>query len=421
MFFYISGRAQALSPTIGLRKTVALRCQRLLLPFVVSYLLIIPPWQYIDKEYDWKHPSVFRMKANPIAWLAHYYTSSDYLIYFDLAWLWFLPALFAIGVFSTSLFLVAEGYGIREGKRYWLLAFGSWLAFALWLHFGLGFTLPFAAFAIVGEVFSVLLAVNVRFPPGRLELDRAQVVCHASAVRSWCALRLAAMIQILANIGLVLNFEYAVIDPHRQDGGHDPRAAIPFLVLCTGFYVQGYFTQRWADSALLLTRGTICEVPAWVHLFKLVMSFILLIVITVAHPMNDVEDGHLIYPIYSASYPLGRSFGAAYVIGTWAYIMIFVTMFEAHGNHIINAWFYKHATRSTIVVYIVHWAFIKVFAFWCFLPTMHRWYPGLEALAPKVHFALAITILCFLGAVGFSLLVYLILLRLQSIGKMFGV
>mmetsp|Transcript_25569 Transcript_25569/g.70296 ORF Transcript_25569/g.70296 Transcript_25569/m.70296 type:complete len:511 (-) Transcript_25569:139-1671(-) len=413
LFFHISGRGQALSPAAGFQKTLVRRAQRLLGPFVVAYVLLIPPWQYIDKMYDWDHPSSFHMKENFIEYLIKYWTSSRFLVYFDLAWLWFLPALFLITVLSTPLILLAERY---EGER--LQCVYSAITVLLWsgLALGLvlcGFTWSFAAFAVLGPTSAVFIALAAPLPPrggGGGESDGAAAV---DPWRSWCAVRAVTLAQGVADIGLVLSFGYADIDPHPEDGGHDPRAGVPFLVFCLGFYVQGYFTQRWSQGVGSLEGDS---APSWVWRYRLCVAFALQLALMISSPTGDVETGHFLYPIYSASYKHGAQFGVAHVIGTWCYIGVFVSLFHAYGENVISEQFYKHATGSTVVVYIFHWIFVKIFTFWMLKSTLWR----LQLEVHSAWTALYLTLLSLLFSVGCSLLIYWLLLSCPAVGRLFG-
>lgn len=418
MFFHISGRAHALSPSTGLKKTFVRRAQRLLLPFAVCYVMLIPPWQYLDWEYDWQHPSAFHMNSNLIPWLLKYYTTAEFLIYFDFAWLWFLPALYVIIVFSAPLFLLAERYhAARNYRLYFCAAISLWSLLALGLV-ACGFTWQFTFFSVVGPASAVAIARFVPVPPhartkAAME-ERGEVVQLRSPMQMWLASQAYNFIQVASNIGLVLTFRYSDIDPPRADGGHDLRAAVPFMVMSVGFYVHGYFTHRWGEGSLAAEGDGALW---WMWPYKILSLFTLLLLVLASSPGGEVESGHFIYPIYSASYEAGAGFGAVYVLGTWAYIAVFVFLFQAYCDNHGGAAFHTHATSSTIVVYIFHWVFVKVFAFWWLNPTLarHRW------IVNSAWVALLITLLAFLTSTGLSLCIYaLLVFRAPRVGRLFG-
>jgi len=218
---------------------------------------------------------------------------------------------------------------------------------------------------------------------------------------------------VASNIGLVLSFEYAQIDPPRADGAHNPRAAIPFFVLCLSFYIHGYFGQRWEEGSAVV-QGQLSS--WWLMLHKLLLAFVMLLIVMTSTPLGDVETGHYIYPIYSASYEGGAGFGAVYVLGTWAYIGVFTALFRAYCDEIGSPALYKHATGSTMVVYIFHWVFVKIFAFWWLNPTLWRY----SWIVRNAWVALAVTLLALVVSVALSLSIYWLLLKTAKLAELFG-
>merc|ERR1712007_74857 len=103
--------------------------------------------------------------------------------------------------------------------------------------------------------------------------------------------------------------------------------------------------------------------------------------------------------------------------GTWCYIGVLSSLFKAYGDGIISPFFYKHATGSTIVVYIFHWIFVKVFAFWMLKPTL--WRENITVVNAWTATFWVIT--SFVVAVCGSLGVYVFLLRTPPCGKLFGI
>lgn len=417
MFFHISGRAHALAPAVGLRKTFVRRAQRLLVTFAVAYVILIPPWQYIDKEYDWDKPSVFHMKHNPIQWFMNYYTSYQFFLNFDMAWLWFLPVLFVIIVFSSPLFIIAERYHAEEHGLLWAKVWSItlWASLAAFVYCS-GFTWNFAFFCVFGCASALLFAYWVPVPPAGTRPDQI-----SRPMDMWVALHGYTLVQVAASIGLVLSFGYANIDPPPEGGthdahigAHDPRAGIPFVILCMNFYVHGFFVQRWEAGSAAAEKGD--NAPRWIWQYKLVSAFTVFLVISISSPRGEVESGHFIYPIYSNTYKEGAGFGAAHVLGTWAYIAVFVSLFQAYADHQGDAEFHRHATRSSLIVYIFHWIFIKVFCFWWLTPTLWR----LRQTVTNAWVAIFVTVLAFLTCAGLSLVVYALLLRVPRCSKIFG-
>jgi len=308
-------------------------------------------------------------------------------------------------VLITPLILLAERYGEARGRFTYGVStsvLGAGLLLSLVRG---GFSWRFGFFAIMGPTSAVLIAQVVPLPPHGDSADGAPE-------RSWLAASLVTLAQVIASVGLVLSFGYKDIDPKRPDGGHDPRAVVPFLVLCLGFYVQGYFSQRWSTGQCWSTARP----PTWVGLYRLGVAYLLQLVLMVSSPLGDVESGHFIYPIYSTTYKHGPEFGAVHVLGTWCYIGVFVSLFQAYGNDIVSKPFFKHATGSTVVVYIFHWVFVKVFAFWMLNPTLHRTNTDVR----NVWTAVGMTVVALLFSVGCSLSVYGLLLCCPPLGRIFG-
>eukprot|EP00928_Gymnodinium_smaydae_P037231 TRINITY_DN25880_c0_g1_i1.p2 TRINITY_DN25880_c0_g1~~TRINITY_DN25880_c0_g1_i1.p2 ORF type:complete len:341 (+),score=61.52 TRINITY_DN25880_c0_g1_i1:751-1773(+) len=338
----------------------------------------------------------------------------------------------------------------------------------------------FTFYAALGPLASALTAAFVPFPA---HPSQAHAPAHRSvaAWHQWIAIRFVTAMQISADVGLVCNFGYADIDPGPHDGGkHDPRAAVPFLVLCAGFYVNGYFSERWrqggrafdgitpgglapdlsqpggsiedgaseshvtyeaataiaggsagaaagagarrrAPGAALTSRQTtgVWRTPSGRAFFsvgaKVFDGFAVLVMfltLAISSPIGEVEDDHYIYPIYSASYREGVGFGAAHVMGTWAYIGIAISLFQAYGETVVSTRLYEHTSASTIVVYIFHWVFVKMFVFWVVGPCMWR--------VDNIWVGVTVTLLTFACGVLGSLAVYDLLRRHPSVGRFFG-
>merc|ERR1711871_815205 len=64
-----------------------------------------------------------------------------------------------------------------------------------------------------------------------------------------------------------------------------------------------------------------------------------------------------------------------HVLGTWAWISVFVAIGIAYADHLVDAFWYKHMTTSTIIVYIFHEFFARVFKFLVVLPLMEGGIP----------------------------------------------
>lgn len=382
------------------------RARRLLLPFIVVYIVFIPPWQFIDLEYDYNNPGIWNMKSRFFAWYVSYWTEGGWITHFDLAWLWFLPALYIITLLATPIFLVAE-QRLRCKN----------IIIALTL-----FTLLSACLSVFGFsngfIFFSFLAV---FGP----LGVAQIVplpFEANATSSSLARALFAhnAIVIGSQMGIAQSFSYAAIDPpqdpsqSQKTSAHSPAAMVPMLVLSLSIYIHGYFQQRWGS-------GLHAKQPAWwTILGKVVFLFSIINLIYVCSPMGDVEDAHYVYPVYSVSYWRGRFFGSLYVLGTFANLALITWVTMAHLNEIGSPDIHKHATRSTMVVYMIHSVFVKVIAFLVIRPALARYDIISSVSEPWMGFALAVG--TFVAVVVCSLSFYTLLVyKLPACGKLFGI
>jgi len=292
---------------------------------------------------------------------------------------------------------------------------------------------------------------------------------------AWIAIRVAQVIQIACNVGLVTSFGYGAIDsqggkcvtstnpnityfecvktddcyykwPTELHNSHDPRAAIPFILLCLGFFVQGFFSQRWFRIAGQI--DDISEMPAVG--FKICRSlgwFLNIVGLTAAATLGEVETEHYIYPIYSNTYCKGPYFGALHVMGTWAFLNIFYPLAKAYVNDEIHPKLYHYAGNSCFVVYGVHWIWLKVFAFWVVEPAvkycndtgLKGWWAQIishilgRILGPQISWcpdevgvdnpftAIVIFLVVLTATLISSWATYWALLRCRSVGRLIGV
>lgn len=429
LFFYISGKCSGLSTKTfktsrPIWQTFKTRCQRLLIPFVIYYLLFVPTWQYFDQEEDKKRPGIFGMKESIFTWWMNYYYIPDKMILndFDLAWLWFLPALFIVEVLSTPLFLFAEKLPRKGDGRVLYCGCASVLWLGLFVLLVMAhFSWQFALWAVAGPIITTLLAGIAPLP----SVSQTPQLCRFDSVRtvsgettswpkqmkqtwlnyfdddewSWVAIRLAEVIQIVCNVGLVTCFGYEDIDPQGgccvtdsatnqsyyawphtkaaeascpekavHSGTHSYKAAIPFILLCLGFFVQGFFSQRWSRRAEQF--DDIRKMSFRFRFCRLLVLFLTIFGVIVTSTLGDVETGHFIYPIYSTTYCPGPYFGALHVMGTWAFLSWVYPLAKQTMNDRISTKFHHYAGNSCFVVYGVHWLWLKVFVFWMVKPSV---------------------------------------------------
>lgn len=249
LLFNIAGRAQALARPCSLTSVARERARRLLLPFIVVYIVFIPPWQFIDLEYDYNNPGIWNMKSRFFAWYVSYWTEGGWITHFDLAWLWFLPALYIITLLATPIFLVAE-QRLRCKN----------IIIALTL-----FTLLSACLSVFGFsngfIFFSFLAV---FGP----LGVAQIVplpFEANATSSSLARALVAhnAIVIGSQMGIAQSFSYAAIDPpqdpsqSQKTSAHSPAAMMlgHFRVPDAFIWFRGFGPTFYMNADALRAPG----------------------------------------------------------------------------------------------------------------------------------------------------------------------
>lgn len=411
LFFHISGRAQGLGrPASSLGKMVLSRVTRLLLPFLVCYAVLIPPWMWIS----WP-AAPEEAQANLFKFEYWYWTH----FFFQPAWLWFLPVLFIVTVLSSPMIQYAElKKPVDAGIS--VVVMVACAAGCIYLKF----TWYFALFAVLGQLVAVLTVTFFPFPP-RTD-DKVKL---SEAKRYWFGMRIQTISAVVSSVGIACSFEYAALP---KSGALD---AVPALILFYGFYVQGFFCERWsqgcddlfvADSKVAITRefnnedehDEIEAMQMKVRIYQVFASLFVLLTLAMSSPVGRRE--RMLYPVYSASFCPSfpeeectepyYSFALYHILGTWGYLGICICLGQAYLNHDINHWFYQHASGSTMVVYIFHWMFLKVVAVNLLRFNMRGSYFWRFVDIP----------LLFGSAVGGSLGIYALLLKIPCLGRVFG-
>merc|ERR1712232_308038 len=133
------------------------------------------------------------------------------------------------------------------------------------------------------------------------------------------------------------------------------------------FYVHGFFVQRWwpeKTPSKLHARSLGGRWQPALKIFEVVLIMCIFLCIFMGSPMGDWETAN--WPIYSMSFQRESIYAQAYVLGTWAWLGIADMLFQSAAEDVMHEAFHRHASASTIVVYIFHWMFIKVYC-WYFI------------------------------------------------------
>mmetsp|Transcript_73094 Transcript_73094/g.174174 ORF Transcript_73094/g.174174 Transcript_73094/m.174174 type:complete len:495 (-) Transcript_73094:184-1668(-) len=410
LFFFISGRARALSRPTGIWKTITSRTLRLLVPCVVGYVcLVIPFWAFVWMRELPGAPDNF------VSWLIWYLHPEHFI--FNIGWLWFLPVLFIIDVLEAPIVLYAEWR-----KPIYIFISAAFLgAVAATFYFFCEFSLLASFAAILGPLAGLAIASVVRFPePG----DRTW------RPEQWLAVQALTFSQMLGNVLMVCNFRYDDLKPEAS--------TMPALVLFFSFYLHGYLDQRWEHDPtsvsidnlptdvyanasedflrrFCLSRDKLAKLlPAdsvlrWAKVQQLPQMFLSIVFISLGTPTCEWESE--IFPLYSASYKSQPFYAAVHVLGTWSWIGIFEGWLKRYTNSEMHPWMYKHAISSSLVVYLFHYCFIQTFAYWVFR----------DGGMVGGLWGLFVPIMVYLIAVGGSLLIYALLIRIPRVGMLFGV
>lgn len=407
LFFHISGRAQALGRIPrNLAVLIYTRFMRLLIPFMVCYVVLIPIWMW----FSWPQAPEDAQK-NLFKFEIWYWTNFT----FNPAWLWFLPVLFLVTTLSAPVLQFAEQkQNLDLGIAAVLLI--ATCAFLLVI----GFSLVFALSAVFGP--SMALLVSHVFPLPDKDQEETSIERNGAC---WKALRLQSAAQVFSTVAMVCTFEYDELSEAWE--------GIPALFFFWGYYVQGYFAERYSEGSTLLfvldakttssslgletmeESEELLNLKTKVRIYQICVALLMMCAIPLAAPIGRRE--RMLYPAYSASFrwspeePANASIGIFHVIGTWAYLGMGVSLGQAYLNHPTTEWFYQHASSSTMVVYIFHWMFLKFVSLWVID------YFGWKG---SLFWQMWDPLFLFLCAVCGSLGVYALLLKVPCLAKGFG-
>mmetsp|Transcript_106355 Transcript_106355/g.184924 ORF Transcript_106355/g.184924 Transcript_106355/m.184924 type:complete len:548 (+) Transcript_106355:36-1679(+) len=410
LFFHISGRAQALGKhQDGICTVTWQRVLRLLVPFIVCYILLIPPYQFIHKKDEAGVP------RNLLDFELQYLQPKYFLDNFDPAWLWFLPVLFIVTVVSLPLLNFAEAASFSNCA----INLVVWLGLAAVFRTQLGFTWPFVLLMLLIPVVPVVTVGFVPLP-AQADGDTSSSVKNA-AMKQWLAIRISTFSYVFLSVLLVCNMKYTDLNPIGR--------FIPGVLLYMMFYIQGYFIVRWSSRIVhAFDSGSQDHSPEdvrilqsytkYIRFYQLIVAGLVLIIIFASSPVStgahkvwedDLGDAPF-FPIYSASRFDDPTFAALHVLGTWAWLAFAISLAQSYLDNDIDPIIYKHATSSTMVVYLFHWMFIKFYAFY-FVRDLHLMDGWWQFFQLPLTFAV--------GLAG-SLSVYRAFLHCKCLGRLFG-
>lgn len=424
LFFHISGRAQAMGKPVRLRKAILVRFLRLVVPFFICFAMLVPTWHWIHlrshmstcAEHVAGSSYAYNTLVGPNAdvpqglkdFLTAYWLPPFSQFMFDPAWLWFLPILFLVTVSGTPLFLYAE-----FGEKKYLVITVLWCVLQASLAMALGYDWMFAVYVAAAPLGTVLMVERVPLPQQKTDYGERD-----TQVKRWVAVRLMTALHVVCTVGLAASFKYAAI--------HDDRLkTVPGVFGYPLFYVQGFFSERWWPERMSSklyrrnTRLTVTEEPSpsyltfnshqMVMVWELLSVFLSFICIFIGSPVGMWEFNS--WPVYSNSFQDGETmYPQGFVLGTWAWIGLVEGFMQAYAEKKVDPWLHHHASASTIVVYVFHWMFIKMWVWWVIrdFNLLHGFWK---------YFAVFST---FAVGVGGSLAVYAVLDRTPCLGQMFG-
>mmetsp|Transcript_45097 Transcript_45097/g.107211 ORF Transcript_45097/g.107211 Transcript_45097/m.107211 type:complete len:495 (+) Transcript_45097:87-1571(+) len=410
LLFHISGRAKALAKPKGLCELVVRRGLRLLPPLFVGWaFLVVPCWQYV-----YLREEIPGAPQSLLPWLQWFFKPQNFQ--FTMSWLWFLPCLYGVEIFSLPIILFAEQPSVLRVVPIVVLAASA----VGILYFGCGFNATFMLATVAGPLLAVCLStvVRVRQPTDEVPEWRPE---------RWMASQALTVLMMITHVVMICNFGYSTFFKNNGFGVTDANTIIgmkivPALVMLYGFYLHGYFLQSWRGDAVDVVSASKPKAPRSIgqatslplvlaKLWCTVLPCLLVLGISLGTPDGDWETG--IFPVYSATYLDGSAplYGVTHIIGTWSWTTLIVTMLSFCANDEVHPVLHKYLTGSSLVVYIFHYAMIQPFAYWVLRDgglNEGAW----KVVGPFITFAFGLSA---------CLLIYAVLLRVKALGWIFGV
>jgi hypothetical protein len=461
MFFYISGRAQAFSKIGNIGQVITTRAVRLLLPLLICWFILCPTWHWVDsrdasnetclpyqgctlKPYIANLTCFTRTDSseglyprNLVVFWWKFYTGQILLEKMrdgqsflqalgsttpDVAWLWFLGILFIVTVINTPLFMYMDRRSRRDrGSRQSLcLCIASWVFQWLmsWI-FLKGYSWKFGFFLGLPSLSAIFAVQKVHMPDRTLRettIDGASTFQHRNAklARYW-ATQGILICHMVSTVGATVSFSYEEMDG-ITGYSYSAVRAVPQMFLYSFFYTQGFCAQALRqdhsveDSDRHTDGGEQDKASYYIKIYQIITIIFSLLVMFSGSPIDDWEFAS--FPVYSESFHDGGDlFPSTYVLVTWVWIAIFDKLFQAYADQAFNEDLHKHASASTIIVYIFHWVFIKPFVFFI-VRDLHLDVGLWRYIIPLLTFGIAT-----LGSLG----IYKLLLKYPKVGRVLGV
>jgi len=418
MFFSITGRLLALEPMQSAVRWMRRTLLRVALPGVLAVALVAVPLRLMQQQcgvdmgmqplLDSLGTKMPPSSVSPVQ-----------------GWLLLLPALLVVEVLNAPLLLYAETHLCGWA----VLAMAIWVVVGILLHMVLGFSVVASICFCGGQYFSLLVAAHIILPKEQ-ELKSWRPV-------HWVAIYVLSVGVVVFQMLAVMSFRYMDLDHFAWP--------VPALLLMTGFHSHGYILQRLSpciedadpettpgygnlrpvcggsDKAALSARLENLLPTTLLYRVACMSNFFIpavaIISLSVGLPRDDFE--YELFPMYSAdglsTVPTSSSkslvyLGPAHVAGTWCFVHMFTGWMKAYTPDGTSS-SYKHATASSLVVWIFHFLFLRA-ATWL-IEVGHLTADAWMFVSP---------VLIFIAAAGGPSIIYVVLYNLcpNCVCSLFG-
>ncbi|SPR01495.1 unnamed protein product (mitochondrion) [Plasmodiophora brassicae] len=353
LFFYFSGRAATVTAQRGFLHFASSKFMRLIVPLLLGMVFLVLPTSYIGRAY---RPCAARSIDGFFAYALDFFTNQ--IACGGLEWLWFLAVLFALAVVNHPIVGFVSGRYARTPTR------SGWNGDDIVPLVTVGCTL--AALVAVSTLCHVPheWTVLIVIPYVVIVL----VVSFLDAIRRWHCLPVVFVSCTFLPMLLMAYTKTSGIALHHQV------MAFTFYNL---FYVEGALNQIFDEEYLAYRQTRVYKAFMPVHLLVMVLLLCL------CSPSSDHNIGYLYsFPIYRDAMNC-----MLYVVGSWNMLMLIVRWGQTFYDGTLNEFLFRHGTKSTIVVYMVHWLFIEIIQ-------AHVVRPYGISLVPALAMTFPLTLMC---------------------------